>query len=133
MLGYDGSGGQDRANFYYAHDGCDEGHGKQFGQLARACGLEGKLTATFAGDDLRDICEGWVEGRLGPYPHSKLTPDSKTSGPKKQGTRMIKCVCEGCGYTARTTGKWLDEKGTPICPCNKEAMKVEMPAENSGS
>lgn len=43
----------------------------------------------------------------------------KHSGPKKQGTRMIKVQCssdcECGGYTIRTTAKWL-EVGMPFCP-----------------
>ena len=34
------------------------------------------------------------------------------------GSRMIKIVCDadGCGYTVRTTRKWIDV-GLPTCPC----------------
>ena len=42
----------------------------------------------------------------------------------QQSTRMVKVVCAGCGYTARTTRKWLDEAGAPICPCNQEPMEA---------
>jgi hypothetical protein len=45
---------------------------------------------------------------------------------------MVKCACEECGYTARTTKKWLEEAGAPICPCNKKPMAFEMP-EGEGS
>lgn len=44
---------------------------------------------------------------------------------KKQTTRMVKVVCAGCGYVARTTHKWLDEAGAPICPCNQEPMEAK--------
>jgi hypothetical protein len=37
------------------------------------------------------------------------------SGPGKQGTRMIKLTTQCCGYTVRTTRKWLDQ-GYPLCP-----------------
>ena len=37
------------------------------------------------------------------------------SGPGKQGTRMIKLTAACCGYTVRTTRKWLDQ-GYPLCP-----------------
>jgi hypothetical protein len=30
-----------------------------------------------------------------------------SSGPKPQGTRMLKLVCPEDGYTVRTTAKWL--------------------------
>lgn len=33
-----------------------------------------------------------------------------------QTTRLIKLACPACGYTVRTTQKWLDV-GLPVCPC----------------
>ena len=44
----------------------------------------------------------------------KLNP--RAAGPKPQGTRLLKCECAVCGYTARTTAKWLNGPGAPICP-----------------
>jgi hypothetical protein len=73
---------------------------------------------------------------LGPFPHARLDPataDTPTpaapgggsapdpggkvhSGPGKQGTRLIKLTAAGCcGYTVRTTRKWLGQ-GYPQCP-----------------
>ena len=72
---------------------------------------------------------------IGPFPHAKLNPTMAEvpvpvppggsaapdpgkihSGPGKQGTRMIKLTAAGCcGYTVRTTQKWL-ELGNPQCP-----------------
>lgn len=40
----------------------------------------------------------------------------------KQGTQMLKVECASSGYTLRTTAKWLDAFGAPICPCHGEAM-----------
>lgn len=37
------------------------------------------------------------------------------------GSRMLRCHCERCGYTARVTRKWLDI-GAPICPTDQIAM-----------
>ncbi len=37
-----------------------------------------------------------------------------TAGKPKQSTRMIKLMCFGCGYTIRTTAKWL-KQSIPIC------------------
>ena len=39
-----------------------------------------------------------------------------------QTTRMRKLVCGKCGYTCRTTTKWLKKSGPPLCPCSGEAM-----------
>ena len=93
-----------------------EGHGKNFGKAARAMGLEGKLTATTASPELFEMLKPIIE-QLGAYPHAALT---SMKDRKKQTTRLIKLVCpdEACGYTCRTTAKWL-EVGFPTCPCGE--------------
>jgi hypothetical protein len=101
------------------------GHGKPFRKLAVALGLEGKMTSTVAGPGLIAQLENDFLPKLGAYPHAKLNPNARSSGPKKQGTRMIKCSCDDCGYTVRTSQKWLDLSGPPICPCNKKTMGLE--------
>jgi hypothetical protein len=96
------------------------GHKGDFAVLARRVGLEGPLTATHAGDNLKLMLKS-IAKELGPYPHCGI---DVTKHGKKQTTRMIKCECCECGYTARTTAKWINEKGTPICPCNERHMEV---------
>jgi hypothetical protein len=82
-------------------------HGPKFKQCATAVGLEGKMTATTAG-------AGWHEwadpilADLGPIPHASLDPNQR--GVKKQTTRLIKCACDDCGFTFRTTAKWISGK-----------------------
>ncbi|MDT0472797.1 hypothetical protein RM863_11745 [Streptomyces sp. DSM 41014] len=129
----------------HAADDNVSGHKGAFGQNAKKLGLIGKMTATVPGVELTEKLRG-VADKLGPYPHSALYPlgapfapkpeaapegddpedgpedgpDAPvSSGPKKQGTRMVKVVCsEECecgGYVARTTEKWLSV-GMPICP-----------------
>lgn len=95
-----------------AHAALDAGvgHKRPFVDLVRALGLEGKATATVAGDVWRAWAAPALEA-LGPYPHSTLTAGE--TGKKKQGTRMLKAACE-CGYTVRLTRKWADA-GLPIC------------------
>ena len=61
---------------------------------------------------------------LGEYPHAALSPLATSSTPK-QGTRMLKLECVTTGYIVRTTAKWLDEYGVPICPCCQEPMERE--------
>lgn len=93
------------------------GHGAPFKRLAVGCGLTGQMTATVASDALNlELAE--IIAEIGEYPHAKLD----ISGAKKQGTRLIKCECEECGYIARTSQKWLEELGTPLCPCNRKPM-----------
>jgi hypothetical protein len=108
--------------------GVEEGHNKVFSKCARAVGLEGKLTATIAGENLIVAMKQWSE-KLGPYPHGKL---DKTKGPvKKQTTRMVKCECPECGYTARVSRKWLDDVGAPKCP-KHGVMAYTIPDELEG-
>lgn len=51
-------------------------------------------------------------------------PRHGTEASPKQGNRSIVTTCLTCGYITRTTRKWLDTKGAPICPCNMEAMAL---------
>lgn len=106
--------------------GIEHGHRAPFKRIARACGLEGKLTATVAGDELRAKLAP-IAAELGEYPHAKL---ERTSGQKKQGTRMLKLVCSGgdaceCGgYSVRTTAKWI-AVGMPFCPAGTEMKEAD--------
>lgn len=105
--------------------GPDAKHGPKFKKMATKVGLAGKPTSTHAGEDLmaRLIL---LADELGDFPHSKIVP---VKAPKVQSTRMKKMECEGCGYVARTTKKWLDECGPVICPCTKLPMKIDLGLE----
>lgn len=103
--------------------GADAKHGPHFIKVMKKLGLEGKPTATTAGEELVERCKR-IYTDLGAFPHSKIVPSA--NGPKVQGTRMKKCSCADCGYVARTVQKWLDEVGPPICPCNEEPMTIEL-------
>ena len=104
--------------------GIENKHNKVFGKCARAIGLEGKLTSTFAGEALIATFKQHAK-KLGAYPHAKLDP--RLSPVKKQSTRMIKMECGDCGYVCRTSQKWLDEAGAAHCP-----QHGEMSVDNSG-
>lgn len=93
-----------------------EGHGREFGRLARSLGLAGRLTATVAGPELKLRLRNLVP-MLGCYPHRKLEPGSFTG----QSTRMLKLTCPCCGYLVRTTNKWLN-RGLPRCPAGTEML-----------
>jgi hypothetical protein len=120
----------------HATVGLEEGHKGAFKTLALAVGLTGKMTATQGGDKFKRIVAPMLES-LGPYPHAELdtrgystspNPDEPqpdqpqpehhprlSSGPKRQGTRLLKVMCPKCGYLARVTLKWLNEVGPPRC------------------
>jgi hypothetical protein len=101
----------------HALDNCESGHKGRFAKVATAFGLEGKMTATVAGEALQERLNALIV-MLGEYPHALLTESDK-----KQSTRMIKCECANCGYIVRTSQKWIDELGAPICPCQMGIME----------
>ena len=97
----------------HAIDNCKSHHKGFFLKTMKEIGLEGKPTATHASSDMIVRLNGII-GRIGTYPHSTLNPASRD---KKQTTRMVKAECPECGYVIRTTRKWIDEAGLPVCPC----------------
>lgn len=103
----------------HAADNGENGHKGPFVKMVRDMGLEGKATATVAGEDFR-VFVGKVLDEVGEYPHVKLVALATA---KKQSTRMLKLEAACCGYVARTTKKWL-EVGVPSCPCGNE-MEVK--------
>jgi hypothetical protein len=106
----------------HAIDDCQSGHKGRFTKVAKALGLEGKMTATVAGATLKAQLDE-IAAELGAYPHAALANAQGAEGPKKQGTRMLKVECaQGSGYIARMTRSWLDSYGAPICPCHNEVM-----------
>ena len=101
--------------------GLEDGHKGNFPKCAKRMGLEGKMTATTAGADLRRKLEA-VTAEAGPYPHAEL---KHSNAPPKQSTRMLKVVCKECGCVVRMTRKWLDDVGTPTCACGGEMIEEE--------
>lgn len=89
----------------------------------RTPALEEKLQALYA--------------ELGPFPHSPVNKGATNAGkPTTQSTRMLKVHCEEvgfdddnepqvCGYTVRTTAKWL-AVAIPSCPVHGTEMTVEV-------
>lgn len=122
----------------------EDGHKARFKECATALGLEGPMTATTASVVLAAEMVALAE-TLGEYPHKAMdsvlfsarrrvpagapglpvppTGPRISSGPKVQGTRQIKVVCDCCGYTLRTTRRWLDV-GLPSCPAGTVMHEV---------
>lgn len=98
-------------------------HGPLFGKPARAVGLEGKLTATYAGEELAELIRAWVAER-GPYPAAAMDRHSLV---KKQTTRLLKVSCcgpSGVGheeYVCRMS-KGQFERAAPVCGICGEDM-----------
>ena len=97
-----------------ATPGC--GHKGEFVRVVRALWLEGKATATVAGQTFRENFGPIVEA-IGPYPHGALNVGLVR---KVQSTRLLKADCPICGYTIRLTKKWASI-GLPECPRHKGA------------
>lgn len=98
----------------------DAGHKAPFKRIALAIGLTGKMRATIAGPELEKRLNIMAD-ELGELPHAAI---NLHDGRKKQSTRLIKCECTSCGYVARTTQKWIDTVGAPLCACNNEPMET---------
>lgn len=94
------------------------GHRGPFAKLAAKVGLEKPWTATKAGERLREDVLKPIAEALGAYDHAVITPGARL---KVQSTRMLKLECPECGYTVRTTRKWI-EVGLPACP-NGDTME----------
>lgn len=134
----------------HAAVGLKEGHKGNFAKVALALGFPRPLTHA---KPMTDEMTAWLEpmlAQLGEIPHAPLTwrkgkvergaggvtpkdgegeeggeEGPTSSAPKKQSTRLLKCVCKAddCGYTVRVTAKWL-EVGPPHCPLHG-AMEAE--------
>jgi hypothetical protein len=123
----------------HAADDCKSGHKGEFAKAATRLGLLSPMTFTPASPEVQaELLLIAVE--LGDYPHGALHPTmvkAKTpvpvgapltgttklhSGPAKQTARMIKCSCATCGYTVRTSRRWIDV-ALPICPVDLIAME----------
>lgn len=112
--------------------GTEEGHGPRFRSVMKRLGLEGKATATVAGDGWRE----WalpVLATLGPLPGAALADMSLSGGKKKQTTRWRKVVCTetACDFTARMT-KSAFEGRELHCPdaCCSGMLKIEEKEED---
>ena len=104
----------------HAVDDCKNGHRKAFSQLMHKIGLEGKPTATHAGDRLHAELKEIVE-HLGEYPHKKVVP-----GGPKQSNRQMKVSCTQCGAIFRMSRKWQDEvEQCPCCSSEREDLVFE--------
>lgn len=132
----------------HASVGLKERHGKIFKTVAHAFGLEGKMDSTVPGTLFKEII-GPILEKAGAFPHGvldvgyKSTPadggvggETLTDAPPSQTNRYIKCVCNECGYSARTTRRWIIDIGAPFCPhhgemeADKEALDKFNEAED---
>ncbi len=109
----------------HAVDNCASGHRNFFARVARAIGLEGPLTKTFAGSQLRYVLESY-SSLLGQFPHSKMTMDQVH---KKDTTRQRKVECRNsdCGFLFRASAKQIEKlgnSGDALCPACQRGRLV---------
>jgi len=104
----------------HASDDNKSRHQNYFAGVARACDLQGKFTATHAGDKLTEQLLDIIDV-LGDIPH---TPLSATYQPKpKQTSRMIKVLCSHCGFNFRASQTQIDRITSSTCnACNSNTL-----------
>ena len=85
----------------HATDDCASGHGAPFARLSRGIGLEGKLTATHAGEDFT----AWANKlKLGDFPHEALLPRNKTRSDRSGARVKLTCKTTGESWLVSKTG-----------------------------
>jgi len=107
----------------HAAVGNECGHRGEFKRVAVALGMEGIMTATIAGAELRTKLEA-ISKKLGAYSHAAIDFSNR----KKQTTRMIKVTCketDGCGMIFRTSATWIAFTGGELsCPSCGEGTVI---------
>jgi len=104
------------------HANGETGHRTPFKRIAEPIGLEGKMTATHAGEELAEKLKEIGNG-LGKYPHAAINLQDK---PKVQKTYMLKFVSpEEPDFFVRMTASKLEEYGAPRDPWGNE-MEQEL-------
>lgn len=103
----------------HATVGMAAGHKGLFKLCALDVGFVGPMASTPSGPKMTDAIKRIINS-IGYYPAGKIDISQR----KKKATYLLKCECPSCGYTVRTTARWLAE-GDPICPVDKIGMEVE--------
>jgi len=98
-----------------------EGHGRHFRRVAEAVGLVGDPTSAGASPELRSGLFKEFLALEGNCPSGSIDYSTR----KKDGTRLIKAECNACGYVIRTSRKWIEDIGLPICKCGGEFHEPE--------
>lgn len=103
---------------------CHDGHKGRFAILMKAIGFIGRMTGSTAGPELLEALD-YMAQQQGEYPAQHMVT---TTNPNKQTTRMIKLECSSCGFTARTSRKWIDQLTTrATCPvCNNHTLNADV-------
>lgn len=98
----------------HAAVGTKEGHRGEFARVAKATGLKGKMTATFAEEDtdlFNDLAD--LAKRLGDYPHSVMKRKKGGATKPPAGAWVKFCSKSAPDYILRVSPKSLEEYGPP--------------------
>jgi len=107
------------------------GHKGPFTKVARALGLEGKLTATVAGEALKAKLVDFAK-QLGPYPHAVIVGMTPKVMPKKgTGKRLVLRSTYDPDYYVYMLREHLEEHGAPTDPWGEE-MQPSSSAKKDG-
>lgn len=103
----------------HATVGVKEKHKGDFARVSRTIGFLPPWTQTPASPELAEKIKDFL-GSFEKYPHAAINPKSIEGPAKPQTCRQLKLLCAdpSCGYTIRTTRKWI-ELGMPTCVCGK--------------
>lgn len=107
--------------------GLEAKHAKPFRDAARAVGLAGKPTATYAeeGSELHEKLTKLSE-RLGPYPHSPMTKVKQSNRPAAGGWVRYESVNEP-KYILRISPRALEDHGAPTDPWGDGTVESDAP------
>jgi hypothetical protein len=100
----------------HAVDDCQNGHKAQFKKICLAVGLDGNKHMRYAeaGEKLGKTIKNII-ATIGEYPHDRVD----ISNVKKQGSRMLKHVCEDdCGASCYQSAKQSDENPMLCSNCS---------------
>jgi hypothetical protein len=106
-------------------DDCQSGHKNHFARVARAIGLEGKLTATVAGAGLQIKLRKIID-LLGEIPHAAIDIGKAKA---KQTTRLLKVACpdDSCGFNYRASHMQIVKITDLLCPaCAIHDMETDV-------
>lgn len=107
----------------HAAVGCEEKHGGKFKTMARALGLEGKLThTTVSKKSILYPTLSKISKKLGKYPHSKMVLKAKPTKDKYVWPRLMSLNFEE--YTFQMSPKLIAEYGMPKDPVGVEMVIV---------
>jgi hypothetical protein len=107
--------------------GLDHKHRGPFLKLIRGIGLEGKPTATYAGETLKKRLEPIAE-KLGPYPNPAI--NLSLNDQKKLPAKRLKLISPvDPDYNVWISPTFLQKHGPPLCPICEEPMIVEKKIE----